>query len=207
MASKADLIKNFTLHLSSGLRGTVFANATAARLAEHGCPVSYSNSTTEPALVRWERRISARYDETERLWIPVPEYTRFEGTNLIYIRAEDLIQDEAGVALLESRITNLRREYNLTRHHQIFLIIDDMEAHYRKKGKGSRAVNAQAIKAGYHLIDKQTMERALAAMQVEHRVFIVHVEGAEDAAEWIYNITGGKCSLLSTTRAYIVTER
>lgn len=168
--------------------------AVTSRVNAHGCDVRYLNTSNEPVLVRWQRRVDARYDEDDRQWIPVPEYHRFEATNLIYVRAEDLLSqaNAQGIELLHSRVQQLRRDAKLTAKHQVFIMIDDMEQYYRKKGKGSRAANASAREAGYDLVSKQLVERALARLQVAQRCFIVHVEGVKDAAEWIYNITAGE---------------
>lgn len=191
MTKKENFIKDFTFRVSPAILGTPFIETVASRLISYDCNVDPLSSSDDPALIRWERRVPTRYDEQERQWIQVPEYTRFEATNMIYVHAKDLISRTNGIELLEGRIVRLRHNLKLTPKHQLFVMIDDLEAHYRKKGKGSRAANASARQAGYELIAKPKVERALAALQVSQRCFVVHVEGVEDAAEWIYNMTGG----------------
>lgn len=192
VTKKEEYIKDFTLCVSPGLKATPFITAVASRLLGHSCNVVSLLASDDPALVRWQRRVSTRYDEKERQWIPVPEYHRFEAANMIYVYAKDLVSQTNGIGLLETRIGRLRYNLKLTPKHQIIVMIDDLEAHYRKKGKGSRAANASARQAGYELIAKPKVERALAALQVSQKCFVVHVEGVNDAAEWIYNMTKGK---------------
>ncbi|KAF8306457.1 hypothetical protein DL93DRAFT_214704 [Clavulina sp. PMI_390] len=189
VVKKEDHVKDFTIVLAPELRSSPFAIAVSKRLALNGSSVKYMDSSVDPGLVRWQRRVSARYDERERIWIPVDEYTRFEATNMIYVSAQEIISQENGVERIGLRIQSLRENLKLTNKHQVFIMIDDLEAHYRKHGKGSRAANASARQAGYTLISKQVVERALAALQVSQRCFVVHVEGSSDAAEWVYNMT------------------
>lgn len=188
---KEDFVKEFTLCVASDLEDTPLMKTVRTRLGMHGCAVRYIVSPSEPGLVRWQRRICAQYDEQERQWFPVKEYVRFEATNMLYLHARDLISQPNGIQLLQGRIERLRQSLKLTTKHQVFVMIDDLEAHYRRKGKGSRAANASASQAGYQLVAKQAVERALAALQVAQKCFVVHVEGIEDAAEWIYNMTAG----------------
>lgn len=204
MTKKEDHVKDFTLCVASDLRDTPFLAAVNARLAAYGCGVRHIESSGEPGLIRWQRRVSARYDEQERLWIPVEEYNRFEATNMIYLHAREIISQPNAVELMHGRIERLRQTLKLTAKHQVFVMIDELEAHYRKRGKGSRAANASARQAGYQLVAKQTVERALAALQVSQKCFVVHVEGIEDAAEWIYNMTAGMNSRTYTDRAPVL---
>lgn len=166
-------------------------HVVADRLAEHGCSINYSGSARFPNLFRWERRIRAKYDEHSREWIPVPEYRRFEGLNMLYFEATSLMSQANSIQALNQTIEDLRAEYRLTPKHQIFIMINDLEMHYRKTGKGSRAANAAARSEGRVLVKKGDMERSLASLQVAQKCFIVHVEGIEDAAEWVFNMTGG----------------
>jgi hypothetical protein len=191
VTKKEEFIRDFTLCVSPALKATPFMEAVASRLLGYDCKVVSLPSPDDPALVRWQRRVSARYDEQERQWVQVPEYYRFEAMNMIYVHAKDLISQTNAIGLLEGRIGRLRRNLKLTSKHQIIVMIDDLEAHYRKKGKGSRAANASARQAGYELIAKPKVERALAALQVSQKCFVVHVEGVNDAAAWVYNMTKG----------------
>lgn len=201
VAKKEDHIKNFTLHASPSLQSTKFIETISEKLEAYGCRVVYTSerdptsTANDPGLIRWLRRVDAKFNEHSRIWEPVKPYSRFEATNLIYVRAEDLLSRHDAIELMHSRIQKLRDDLKLTTRHQVFIMIDDMESYYRKKGKGSRAANASAREAGYELVSKQKVERALAQLQVAQRCFIVHVEGVVDAAEWIYNITAGKIDL------------
>ena len=95
----------------------------------------------------------AKYSERNREWVPVKEYCRFEAINMIYIDADSLLSHgENGIAKLERVIQKLTVELELTDKHQIFIMIDDMDARYRKTGKGSRAANAAARDAGHSLV-------------------------------------------------------
>ncbi len=111
---------------------------------------------------------------------------------MLYFEATSLISQANGIQALNQTVDNLRDEYDLTPKHQIFIMINDLEMYYRKKGKGSRAANATARNEGRVLVNKTDVERTLASLQVAQKCFIVHVEGITDAAEWLYNMTGGK---------------
>lgn len=195
VAKKEEHIKNFTLCVSPPLESSSFIKSVLKKLGSYGCSIEfrYDSPSNDPALVRWLRNVNARFDEVERIWKPVEPYSRFEATNLIYIRAEDLLSHPSAIEALHSRLDNLKRDLKLTAKHQVFLMIDDMEMYYKRTGKGSRSANASAREAGVDLVGKQKVERQLARLQVEKGCFIVHVEGIEDAAEWIYNITAGVC--------------
>lgn len=196
VAKKEDHVKDFVLRASIAMQGTPLMDKLTERLGQHGCRVRFLETDTadagEPGLIRWQRRISARFDEHEHLWVPVDPYTRFEATNMIYIHARELIARPDAIEALHGRIERLKRRLNLTNKHQVFLMIDDLEAHYRKRGKGSRAANADARRDGVEQVGKPALERSLAELQVRQRCFVVYVEGLEDAAEWVYNMTAGE---------------
>ncbi|KAF9504743.1 hypothetical protein BS47DRAFT_1354803 [Hydnum rufescens UP504] len=185
VTDKKSLVKDFTLYVSTTLRDTPLMGTVAARLKEHDCSVRESN----------------------REWVPVKEYSRFEAINMVYIDADALLsQGGNGIAKLERVIQKIKVELELTDKHQIFIMIDDMEARYRRTGKGSRAANAAAREAGHALVDKRSVERSLASLQVSQKCFIVHVEGEADAAEWIFNMTAEhiRSSILSVPRNRLV---
>jgi crossover junction endonuclease EME1 len=191
VTDKKSLVTDFTLYVSTTLRDTPLMGAVSTRLKEHDCSVRFFASPI-PNIIRWERRVYAKYSESNREWVPVKEYSRFEAINMVYIDADALLsQDGNGIVKLERVIQKIKVELELTDKHQIFIMIDDMEARYRRTGKGSRAANAAAREAGHALVDKRSVERALASLQVSQKCFIIHVEGEADAAEWIFNMTAG----------------
>ncbi|KAF8338757.1 uncharacterized protein EI90DRAFT_3038986 [Cantharellus anzutake] len=187
---KQDLVQDFTLHVSSPLRDSPLMQPVTDRLAEHGCAVKYFSSTHFTSLFRWERSVRARYDELNREWTPVKEYKRFEALYMFFLEAASLISEADSIQALSQTIEGLRAEYRLTSKHQIFIMINELELYYRKTGKGSRAANALARLEGRVLVKKSDIERALASLQAAQKCFIVHVEGYDDAAQWIYNMTG-----------------
>lgn len=210
VVSKSQTVKDFTLHVSESMRGEAqkaLVTAITERLGEHGCNVTFAPSPLAAAspdihIMRWERTIRAKYNDGDRQWEPVPEYKRFEATHLLYIHAAALLSSVTSatsthnVDLISRTITSYRRALKISDSHQVFVMIDDLEAYYRRRGKGSRAANAQArdnlagkTTGGTGLVEKSSVERALASMQVAQRCFIVHVEGTQDAAEWLYNMT------------------
>ncbi|CAE6476662.1 unnamed protein product [Rhizoctonia solani] len=65
---------------------------------------------------------------------------------------------------------------HLTTRSQIFIMVDGLNGYYKRKGS--------------HKNKRNTIESALASLQALERCFIVHVEGAEDTAQWLFNITG-----------------
>lgn len=193
VSRKQDHVKDFTLHVCNTLEDTPLMASVTQRLAEHACQVRYFSSPIAN-IFRWERKHHAKFDENTRDWVPVPEYRRFEATNMIYIQASALLHHGGGIQKLEETIVRMKREFRLTDKHQTFVMIDNMESKYRKTGIGSRAANASAIAAGQTLVKKVDVERALASLQVAQKCFIVHVEGNADAAEWLYNMTAGESS-------------
>ncbi|KAF9507198.1 hypothetical protein BS47DRAFT_1488962 [Hydnum rufescens UP504] len=137
------------LHIPQTLaHGTV-----STRLKQHDCWVRFFASPI-PNLIRWGRRVYAKYSESNREWVPVKAYSRFEPSTW-YTSTRMLLLSEGGNGI--AKLTGDTEDQS--DKHQIFIVIDDMEAHYRRAGKGSHAANAVVREAGHALVDKRSVEQ------------------------------------------------
>ncbi|QRW27332.1 DNA excision repair protein ERCC-4 [Rhizoctonia solani] len=120
------------------------------------------------------RQHVAKYDNKSKEWVPVTPYHALEDLYVLFLSADSL-----ALAVLEETLTEtlseLRSTHQLTAHSQIFVMIDGLHAYYKRKGGRSK---------------RNAIESALATLQASERCFIVQVEGASDAAQWLFNIIG-----------------
>ncbi|CAE6459856.1 unnamed protein product [Rhizoctonia solani] len=176
VTDKKSTLKDFTVELSRGLEGYSFVDYLETKLAVHGCALSFFDSQLQSEhLIRFRRQHFARYDNKSKEWVPVVPYTALEDLYVLFLSSEAL-----ALAILEETLTKtlytLRSMCHLTTRSQIFIMVDGLNGYYKRKGS--------------HNNKRNTIESALASLQALERCFIVHVEGAEDTAQWLFNITG-----------------
>ncbi|KDN49392.1 hypothetical protein RSAG8_02094, partial [Rhizoctonia solani AG-8 WAC10335] len=176
VTDRKSTLKDFTIELSRTFEGYPFVECLERNLATHGCSISFFDPPPQSDfLIRFRRQHIARYDNKLKEWIPITPHAALEDLYVLFLSAETL-----ALTILQENLTemlaSLRSTHRLTTRSQVFIMVDGLNGYYKRK-EGRR--------------DKQNMiESALTSLQALERCFIVHVEGAEDAAQWLYNITG-----------------
>ncbi|CUA72280.1 hypothetical protein RSOLAG22IIIB_00945 [Rhizoctonia solani] len=176
VTDRRDTLKDFTIELSRAFESYSFVESLKQKLAAHGCSISFFDPPPQSeSLIRFRRQHIARYDNKSKEWVPTTPHATLEDLYVLFLSADTLV-----LVLLQEGVTemlaSLRRTYHLTTRSQIFIMVDGLDGYYKRK-KGRRE-------------ERNAIESALTSLQAIERCFIVHVEGAEDTAQWLFNITG-----------------
>ncbi|CAE6433561.1 unnamed protein product [Rhizoctonia solani] len=176
VTDKKSTLKDFTVEISSTFEDHPFVGYLESKLAVHGCSTLFFDppSRREP-LIRFRRQHIAQYDNKTKEWVPVTPYHSLEDLYVLLLSADTLALAVSSGTLTET-LSVLRSTHRLTARSQIFLMIDGLNAYYKynRSRKGKR----------------NAIESALVALQASERCFIIQVEGAEDTAQWLFNVTG-----------------
>ncbi|KAJ6493441.1 hypothetical protein C8R45DRAFT_1212775 [Mycena sanguinolenta] len=166
------------------------------RVAAFGMRVSVA--TANPVrgcdVFQWKRTTRAEYDEVGREWVPFEngeERVEELSTYLVYMSPDALWRCvQEGEDGLQSVMRRARAGVGagVTGTKQIFLMVPDLKAYYRRKGN--------------RLTAKPAIERALAALQLAEHIHVLLVEGVPDAVERLYDL----CADLGV-RAYKLIQR
>ncbi|CEL52395.1 hypothetical protein RSOLAG1IB_00936 [Rhizoctonia solani AG-1 IB] len=173
---KKSTLKDFTVEVSRTFEDHPFIDCLKTKLAVHGCSIMLFDppSLSEP-LIRFRRQHIARYDNKLKEWIPVAHYHALEDLYVLLLSAATIALAVSEETLAET-LSVLRSTHRLTARSQIFLMIDGLNAYYKHKRTPK--------------VKRNAIETALAALQASEKCFIVQVEGSEDTAQWLFNITG-----------------
>jgi hypothetical protein len=183
------------VEISHALEGSPFVAPFAEKLAVHGGSVAFFEPPAEVGtMIRFRRRHIARYDSNTKEWTPIQACTRLEDLYIIFLSADRLALAISEESLPET-LSALRDAHSLTRRSQIFLMIDGVNAYYKRRG-GTR-------------VKRNVVESSMACLQAIERCFIVHVDGPEDTAQWLFNMTSdlGEYSYPTAMKARILTSR
>ncbi|KAG8692880.1 hypothetical protein FRC08_009477 [Ceratobasidium sp. 394] len=93
----------------------------------------------------------------------------------MFLPADQLAQAVSEQSLPDT-LSALRDTHDLTDRSQVFLMVDGINAYYKRKG-GAK-------------IKRDVIESSLTFLQAVERCFIVHVDGPADTSQWLLNITG-----------------
>ncbi|KAG8743710.1 hypothetical protein FRC10_011583 [Ceratobasidium sp. 414] len=169
-------IREFTVEISYALQNLPFVALFSEALASHDGNVEFFEPPDGvERLIRFRRRHIARYDTALKEWIPVEAYTRLEDLYIVLLSADQLARAVSERALPDM-LSALRNTHHLTAHSQIFLMIDGVNAYYKRRGAAN--------------IEHDAMESSMTFLQAVERCFIVYVDGPVDTSQWLLNITG-----------------
>ncbi|KAG8751763.1 hypothetical protein FRC12_012268 [Ceratobasidium sp. 428] len=175
ITDRKSTIKDFTVEISYDLQDLPFVDLFSEKIAPHNGKVAFFEPPTGVEhLIRFRRRHIARYDTTTKEWVPIEACTRLEDLYIVLLSAEQLIQAVSEESL-PGTLSNLRDTHRLTNRSQIFLMVDGMNARYKRKGGK---------------IKRDVVESSMTFLQAVERCFIVHMNGPEDTSQWLFNITG-----------------
>ncbi|KAG8715920.1 hypothetical protein FRC11_012987 [Ceratobasidium sp. 423] len=176
VTDKKSTLKDSVVELSCTFQGYPFVGYLESKLATHDSRMAFFDPPPQSEfLIRFRRQHIARYDKQLKEWTPVTPYAALEDLYVLFLSADAL-----ALAILEGTLTEtlstLRSTHRLSSRSQIFIMVDGLNGYYKRKGV--RRDKRDAI------------ESALVSLQALEKCFIVQVEGAEDAAQWLFNITG-----------------
>ncbi|KZO97257.1 hypothetical protein CALVIDRAFT_82138 [Calocera viscosa TUFC12733] len=125
-------------------------------------PIRVVDELDPPNTICWRRRVTARFDKGKRQFVPLDHpQSVMENARLLYLQEEHL-QNGLKNGRFEQTVQRLRDE--LCPNGLLFAMIDG--------SSGSKVI-----------------ERQLTMMMMKHRLNVIRVEGPEDAATWLYDIT------------------
>lgn len=189
--------------LPASMDGTRLADKVRLRFKEIGADVALYQSPV-PNVVKWRRKIKARWNEELDRWDPLDFMVIEEEKHLLcFMSAEEFTQRAMcaqGVEDIELHHASLRSAYNNCT--PIYLIENLHGLMQKRKTARNRAFQAQVIGEEYSahnqrkgaqqeslLLDGDMIENALLRMQVEHGCLVHHTREASDSAAWIAHFT------------------
>ncbi|KZT58005.1 hypothetical protein CALCODRAFT_262531 [Calocera cornea HHB12733] len=146
--------------IAAHLRSTIIQKSP--RPGEEGWPIRIVNKLDPPNSIRWRRRITTRYDERAHQFVPLDKSeSRLENARLLYMRMDQLY-DGLKQGTFEKTVRRLRDK--LGEKALLFAMIGP--------GNCSRDVEAR-----------------LTMMMMEYHLNVIRVDGPQDAATRLYNLT------------------
>lgn len=170
-----------------------------------------------PNVVKWRRKMNAKYNETAGHWEPCPAFIADEKHVLCLVPAQDLVDmviappDDEERDTLELHVQKIKSAYP---DHKLIYLIEGLTSWMRKnQNSRNRAYQAEVL-AQYEQpaaeapttgrgrgrkkknkpettppVDDDTIEDALLSLQVAHACLIHHSNAPAESAEWIKNFT------------------
>ncbi|KFY45850.1 hypothetical protein V495_02789 [Pseudogymnoascus sp. VKM F-4514 (FW-929)] len=165
--------------------------------------VSYEEwdcSGTVKNVLRWKRKVDAKYNEVEGHWEPVPTVIEDEKHVLCYMPAAEFVAlgtNEDGKDL-DSHVQRMKRRFD---GFEIIYLIEGLTAWMRKNrnvrnrqftdavrrqmGEEEGGTSSQrSRKKAAEYVDEDMVEDALLRLQVIHGVLIHHTTALVESAEW-----------------------
>ena len=192
------------IDVSTSLEDTSVGNQVGEYMKHLGVEMHFV-STQLPGIVRWRRKVNARYNEEAGHWEPCPPTIEREDHVLCFLPAQDFVNmatasldDET--LTLESHLSKLNRFFPSCK--PIYLI-EGLTSWLRKNQNARNRVYQAAVRRQFDshsaepsrkrtaqptpspIIDDDTIEDALLSLQVQHSALIQHTSSAPESAEWI----------------------
>lgn len=193
------------------------------KFAEFGCKVEEMSDTDHGGeddplnrCLHWKRETTSDWNEERKVWVPRETRTVMEHSAILFVAAKELedliVKGSGGVGGVIEKISKVKEGYRSRGVTQIFLMIDGLNAWYRKKNnknQGDWQARARAELNGYEVassaptgsrggrsgggsdggLKQEEIEMELMKTQIIEKCQIVRVEGAEDIGEWMYELT------------------
>lgn len=171
---------------------------------------SHSYASPVKNVVKWRRKVRARYNDAEGHWEPIPERIEPEHHALVIIPAAEFVELALGAkgTDLEAHVLQMQRYHN---GHALIYLIEGLHPFMRKNATArNRQFQAAVRSAGAadsttedapppsnqqrkrkapkppppH-IDENLIEDALLSLQVQHNALIHHTAAPIDTAQWV----------------------
>ncbi|KAJ5101909.1 hypothetical protein NUU61_004131 [Penicillium alfredii] len=214
---KKESTPEMIIDLASSLEGGSVGNQTVEFMQRFGVEHSFFESPI-PNVVKWRRKIKAKYNDNAGHWEPCPFHIDKEKHVLCLVPAQDFVDmvlassGEAERGSLELHVLRIKSTYP---DCQPIYLIEGLTAWMRKNrnsrnrayqaevlrqyekttaGDGSSAPRSRSRKTKNNPettppVDDDTVEDALLALQVTHACLIHHTNAPPESAEWIKNFT------------------
>ncbi|KKY27501.1 hypothetical protein UCRPC4_g01096 [Phaeomoniella chlamydospora] len=172
---------------------------------------SYKNDMKPGNVVRWKRKVRARFDDEAGRWEPVPEFIQDEKHVLCHITSTEFVDlavasitpdREIDTQDLNLHVTKLTNEFPGCK---IIYLIESLGGWMRKNRNNRNRAYQDAIRSqnpeeneGQNkrkrkqttaYVDEDSIEDALLQLQVKHGCLIYQTSCAAESAEWIKNFT------------------
>lgn len=170
-----------------------------------------SHSYTSPVenVVKWRRKVKARFNDAKGHWEPIPERVEDEKHALVIITAAHFVELALGAAGtdLEAHVLGMQRHYD---GHTLIYIIEGLNPFMRKNATARNRQFQAAVRAAGATaddapppsaqqpkrkgkepkpppphIDETLIEDALLALQVQHNALIHHTAAPIETAQWV----------------------
>ncbi|PKX97623.1 uncharacterized protein P174DRAFT_114158 [Aspergillus novofumigatus IBT 16806] len=215
---KKESTPEMILDLASSFRETSVGNQSIELMKRLGVEHTFFTSSI-PNIVKWRRKVAARYNEAAGHWEPCPHHIREEDHVLCLVTAQEFVDmaiapvdPVTGTTELDLHISRIKKAYP---GHKPIYLIEGLTAWMRKnQNSRNRAFQAQVRRqldqnqnpedpsSSTHRrkppsktaestppVDDDTIEDALLELQVTHACLIHHTSAAAESAEWIKNFT------------------
>ncbi|GFG06365.1 hypothetical protein CNMCM6936_008311 [Aspergillus lentulus] len=215
---KKESTREMILDLASSLRETSVGNQSIELMKRLGVEHTFFTSSI-PNIVKWRRKVTAKYNEAAGHWEPCLHHIREEDHVLCLVTAQEFVNiviapadPVTGISELELHLDRIKKAYP---RHKLIYLIEGLAAWMRKnQNSRNRAFQAQVRRQldqnqnpddpssstrrrkppaktaeSTRPVDDDTIEDALLELQVTHACLIHHTSAAAESAEWIKNFT------------------
>lgn len=213
---KKDSTPEMIIAVASSLEGSSVGNQTVEFMKRLGVECSFFSSPI-PNVVKWRRKVVARFNETAGYWEPCPHYISEEEHVLCLLTAQEfvdmVISSDSETETLEAHVTRIKTVY---RNCKPIYLIEGLTAWMRKnKNSRNRAFQAEVLRQmepesssttnppaparqsrkkqnkpeNTPPVDDDEIEDALLNLQVTHSCLIHHTNAPAESADWIKNFT------------------
>ncbi|KAJ5098633.1 hypothetical protein N7532_005634 [Penicillium argentinense] len=212
---KKDSTPEMIIDMASSFEGGAIANQTVEFMKRLGVDHHFFTSPI-PNVVKWRRKLNARYNEEAGHWEPCPFHIQNEKHILCSVSAQDFVdmvipsRDDEEKEALEFHILRLKRAHP---DCAVIYLIEGLTSWMRKnRNSRNRAYQAEVLRQYEPAstetsttssrgqkkknkpettppVNDDTIEDALLELQVAHACLIHHTNTAAETAEWIKNFT------------------
>ncbi|TVY41282.1 Crossover junction endonuclease [Lachnellula subtilissima] len=189
------------VEMSSGLDSIV---ADVVRKQLDPLQVEHSTWDETAPIVKWKRKVQAKYDSEKGHWVPTPAHIKVEEHIIYVMTAEEFVErvtaDEG--ADIDIHVLRLKAKFNSCK---IIYLVQGYTIWTRKNRnfknrKFTESVNSQIPQEAptatqrsrrkvHEYVDENILEDALLRLQVIHGAMIHHVMLKHETAEWIVTFT------------------
>ena len=189
------------VEMSSGLDSIV---ADVVRKQLDPLQVEHSTWDETAPIVKWKRKVQAKYDREKGHWVPTPAHIKVEEHIIYVMTAEEFVErvtaDEG--ADIDIHVLRLKAKFNSckiiylvqgytiwTRKNRNFKNRKFMESVNSQIPQEAPIATQRSRRKEHKYVDENILEDALLRLQVIHGAMIHHVMLKHETAEWIVTFT------------------
>ncbi|KAE8349757.1 ERCC4 domain-containing protein [Aspergillus coremiiformis] len=212
---KKESTREMIIDLASGFAGTSEGNQTVEFMKRLDVEQTFFESSV-PNVVKWRRKVSARYNDNLGYWEPCSFHIRDEEHVLVLLTAREFVDmviapppSDSSPTELDLHVHRLKSAYP---SRTAIYLIEALAAWMRKNSNSRNRAYQAEVRRQYEQsqpqpqpstsrrkktnkpettppVDDDTIEDALLTLQVAHSCLIHHTNTASESAEWIKNFT------------------